>query len=555
MSTSAHTRPDPDTFRPPLVSLVYSAAWAYAAYWLYIWGQRGVGWATFASLVAGGMALGQFLKAGNDQRKLKKYRDRQQKFKQAAASHGTTSFASHEELKQSHLATSSGVFLGAVQDKWHREIDLRYNAEGSGSIISPPGGGKTAACFTPTLLTDPSNYLVNDPTLELYAMTHEARRKLNNDVVVLCPWPEEASAIVGHEVIDTGINFLSSIDYAGNAATVRENVKSRIELLIPERLKIDAKTEFFERDGRNLLEFLLLDDLSEGRIPTLPRIRERLLAGPEVLHEAFLRAMDKSAFAGELALLANGLSGVLSAAPQQFAGSFGTAAQGVELFDGYSSVFRHTSGPGFDPRRFKSGRNVTVYVCFPGERIRTHQRLAAATFSYLFQQICQGARGNGVTALIDEAAELGYCPFIRYMNIGRKFNLRVFCAWQELHGQVQQTFGVEGVRQIMSASDLLWITAIRGHETCELISKTIGMQGLENLSLNEGPLAASLLPDQSLGRGHLSVPLCRPEAIQRLPHDRVLILQGNMKPVLAKKVPYFMRPSFLRAAGPNPYRG
>ena len=349
---------------------------------------------------------------------------------------------------------ASGVFLGSM-GQGRKSFDCRYDGEGSGSIISPPGGGKTSGVFINTLLTDPGTHIVFDPALDIYQTTHEQRERLGNDVFVACPFSSDANAILhpNHQIVDCGIDFFGGIDLKGDPGTIREKIKNRVELFLPDKVKTDAKTRFFERDGRSLLDFLCLDELRHGRRIQLPNIRQRLLSGPAMLNEAFASAMDCSDFAGELALLANGLNGVLIAAPQQFSGGYGCAAQAIELFDGYSSVGSHVAGGGFDPARLKSGKKVTIYVCYPGERVKTHSLIATATMSYLLQQVCQGRTENRVTALIDEAAELGNggdssLPIARYMNIGRKHNLRVFCAWQELEGQVCERYGKEGVKQI-----------------------------------------------------------------------------------------------------------
>ncbi|WP_417847323.1 type IV secretory system conjugative DNA transfer family protein [Thalassoglobus sp.] len=435
------------------------------------------------------------------------------------------------------------------------QVDLRYDGEASGSIISPAGGGKTSCCVITTLLTDGSTMIVHDPSLELFSTTHKHRREcLNNEIVVLCPWEDEANEILGEKlVVDAGIDFYGTIDLKGKPELIRDDVKNRSELILPDSPKIDHKSRYFESDGRIMTDFVTLTLIANGHKPTLPAIREFLMAGPTVLNDLFVRAMDSSAFAGELALLGNYLNGLLTAAPQQFAGGFGCATQAVELFSKASPVGKHVSSGGIGPKRLTKGRNITIYVCYPGERIKTHKRLATATFTYLFQQVCRSVRGNRVTALIDEAAELE-CPFPRFMNIGRKYNLRIFLVYQDLHGQVEAVMGKENVRQIIAASDLLWATSLRG-ETAELFSKMLGMRAADNFSLNDQSRIQQGMPDQSFGRSHQSVPLLRPEEIQQLPKNKALVIHGTGKPVLVNKVPYYTRSDLLSVAGPNPYRG
>lgn len=540
-------------FRPPALTGLYALFWGWLALAAF---NAKYTWSAAGALASGGMMVGQVIRFCDDFEKLRQYRQRLKGFRASAKDHGQSGYASKKQIVESGLISRHGLFLGSTPTGKRTSADLRYDGEGSGVIISPPGGSKTTACLCPTLLSDPGNFIVHDPTLQLYCLTHEHRREtLNNEIVLICPWEEEASEIAGYDVKDSGIRFMSMVDFKNKPTMVREDVKALFELLLPDRFKTDAKTRYFERDGRALLEFLTLDILNLGVEPTLPMIRNRLLSGHEMLREAFADAMESDAFSGELALLANGLHGMMVGSGPQFQGGFGTAAQCIELYDNYSPVARHVTRPGFDPASFNGDRNVTVYVCYPGERIKTHHRMAAATFSFLFQQICKRPGGKPVTALIEEAAELGNWPFIRYMNIGRKFNLRVFTVWQDLFGQLQEIVGPDGLRQFIPACDLMWITSARGYENCDLISKMIGMKAIENLSLNDRVQDTSPMPDLSLGRSHSSVPHLRAEDVQRLPQDQVLVMHGNNHPILATKVPYFRRPEFASAAGHDPYRG
>ena len=174
---------------------------------------------------------------------------------------------------QTDVQIASGIFLGTMSDG-RKTIDLRFDSEGSGSIVSPPGGGKTQV-FCNTLLSDPTTTIVVDPTLELYSMTHLARELLGNDVYVVCPHPDDANEILhpDHQIVDRGINFFGSSDFKGKPERIRENIKNRVELLLPDNVKTDAKTRFFELDGKDLLEFTCLDELNRGRDIILPDIR------------------------------------------------------------------------------------------------------------------------------------------------------------------------------------------------------------------------------------------------------------------------------------------
>lgn len=457
--------------------------------------------------------------------------------------------------KNARGKVEKGIFLGSMSDG-KKTIDLLHDTECSGAIVSPPGGGKSSKVLIPTLLSDPGTFVVFSPALDLYQTTYKRRLELGNDVVVLCPFPDDANEVLhpDHQLNDHGINLFGNIDFKNRPETVREEIKNRIQLLIPDKIKTDDKSRYFQQAGRQMLDFVSLWQLHGGRELTLPDIRIQLLSGFHVLHDACVEAMDSSAFAGELALLGGGLSSILTASPEQFAGGYGYASDAVDLYDGYSSVGRHVTGGGFDPARLKSGKPVTVYVCYPGERVCTHSRMATATITYLLQQVCKGRPGNFVKFLVDEASELEL-PLARFMNQGRKHNLAIFPAFQELEGQIASRYGTEGVKEILSASELLWITSLRGPDTCRTFSDILGSKAVEAPSLNDRPGTSSPMPDQSFGRSYQTVPVMRPDELRQLDRRKAIVIVGNEKPLMVDKVGYFERPDFAAVAGPNPYRG
>lgn len=71
--------------------------------------------------------------------------------------------------------------------------------KGSESNAAPlVGAGKTSNLIIPTSLRDQGNFVVIDPALDLY----ELRPELGNDVVVLCPFLEDAAMV---DACDAGL--------------------------------------------------------------------------------------------------------------------------------------------------------------------------------------------------------------------------------------------------------------------------------------------------------------------------------------------------------------
>lgn len=543
--------PAPAPFRPPILSMAFAACWVFGGLWVQSNPVFGRVISQVGTYSAWAMAIGQVIKALDDQGKNRSYKKRKAKFDKAAKKLAPGGLATVKDTERAGLHAEAGLYLGTIKSGRNKTQTLRFNGEGGGLIISPPGGGKSLM-FTQTLLTDPGTYLVHDPTLEIFACTEKQRRRMGSTPLIITPFAQEASKLLGRPVKDAGLNSLASIDFEADPGTVWNKLKERIALVLPDRVKTDSHSRYFETDARNLLLFVSGDELNKGRELTWPSIRQRVLAGPADLQESFIEALDSEGFAGELSLLANKLNGILAGASPQFTGGYGSACQAVELMD--SSVADHLTGPGFDPLRLTSGSSVTLYVAFPGNKILTHQKMNAAIWMYLFQQVMEHP-GHTVTALLDEAYEIGDCDFIRTMNLARKKNLRIFTAWQDLHGQAQERFGPEGLRQITSAAELLWVTNLRGFETCELLSKMSGSKAVESGNLNDRHDNEAQSPDQTFGRAHQVVPNLRPEEFQQLPSEEAIVMCGNMPPARVNKSPYFLNPELAALAGSNPYRG
>ena len=79
------------------------------------------------------------------------------------------------------------------QKQLRNSFDRRDDGDGSGSIIAPPGAGKTSRIFIPTLLTDPRTQIVFDPAVDIYETTREKPGRSDGDVSVVCPFQDDAN--------------------------------------------------------------------------------------------------------------------------------------------------------------------------------------------------------------------------------------------------------------------------------------------------------------------------------------------------------------------------
>jgi type IV secretory pathway TraG/TraD family ATPase VirD4 len=548
------------SFRHPLLSWGLAAVAIFATVHLLAISKTGNEWTAPAAMLCSVFAIAQFVRACNDYDKLRKHKRKFKLVAQSAKLHGMARFANSKDLKKAKLIgdRNQGIFLGTFKGK-----DLWYDGENSGHLYAPPGAGKTSCCLIPTLLAASArtkkeramatSFLITDPATEIYSVTHQALRNAGYDVVVLSSWAGEISQLTGLDIVDEKLNFYNSFDPTSNPSIIRDESKLRVNLLIPsEKPDTDEKTKFFNRGGRSLIECISLFEYAHGRIPDFVSLHERVMAGEADLQGLLMECMDSHAFGGYLSSLASGLSGIMNGASEQFAGYLGVAMQALEPFDRFSSVGSHVQGSGFDVGRFKGDKPVAVFLMYPGKRTDTHQSMYNAELSFLLEMICADLRERRVTALIDEAAGIGYSPNMatRFLNQGRKYRLRMLLAWQDLSGQAELIYGKAGMKQILAAGDYIWASGIREPESCKSFAEMAGVRAREEVSMND----RMQLFDQNYSLSHRGVPLIR-DVRTELQSDECLISFRNLPIIKAKKVPYFKRRKWSSVAGKNPYAG
>lgn len=547
-------RSGPDTFCPPLFSLAYSGAWSLGARELYYLGQNGWEWGTLGACATGGIAIYQLAKATNDTCRLWYYRRKLRKFRAGKAEHGQSRWTELDEIKDSAiLSDNQGLFLGSFTSGQRSVQDVFYDGPYSISIIAPPGEGKTMGFVVPTCLANPGqNLIVNDPSGEAYSICAPALRHAGYEVVVITPFAQRVSSLINQNVVDVGLDVFSSLLHLNDRYALRSELQKIAKWIIPGRPQMDEKSEFFYRSARMLVVFLAMREIAEGRHPTLPAIRHYLMQGPALLNDLFQEAEHSTAFGGVFAELGLSLGGVLAAAPQQFAGSFGVAEQHLDMFDHASSMGLHTEGSQWDPRTLKDpNKKVAVFVIYPLDMLEAYASALAMTMSYLFDTVAADAQRGRVTAILDEAALLRM-PLADKLDFYRRMGLRVAMIWQDL-AQAEFNHGKTGLRRITGASRLKIGMGLQEPETLEMFSKLCGTKAITKLQLSDRAQASSPMPDLSPSLNHEGVPLLRPEEVRLLPADELLVVGDRLHPLRLKKVPYWTRTQWLKIAGPSPY--
>lgn len=543
-----------ENFRPPLMSLAYCGAWSFATKELYYLGQQGWEWGTLGAFVTGGIAISQLAKAGNDWFKVRAHRRKVKRFRAGQKEHGQSRWATPEDVENSEVySRNQGIFVGAQQTGKRSFRDVFYDGDFSVSLVAPAGEIKTMSIVVPTCLANPGQSLIlNDPTGELLSICGPALRKAGYEVVVITPFAGRVSALIGQDVIDVGLDIFSSLKHLKDRYAIRSELQKIAKWVMPGRPNLDEKSEFFYRSARMLFVFLAMKEIVEGRRPALPAIRYHLMKGLSYLYEVFAEAEGSTAFGGVYEELARSLSGVLAAAPQQFAGGYSLVEQHLDPFDPASSIGLHATGSDWNPRTLKDpAKRVAVFVVYTLEMMETYASALAMTLSYLFDTVAADSQTGRVTAILDEAASVRM-PLADKLDFYRKTGLRILMCWHDM-AQAEFNHGKTGMRRIMGASKLKIGMGLQSPEMLEMFSKLCGTKSITRLQLNDRAMLTSAMPDLSPSLNHESVPLMRPEEVRLMSGDEMLVVGDRLHPLRLLKVPYWTREEWRAIAGPSPY--
>ncbi|WP_433349394.1 type IV secretory system conjugative DNA transfer family protein [Micromonospora sp. CA-111912] len=321
--------------------------------------------------------------------------------------------------------------------------------------VAPTGAGKGRDVIIPNLLTYEGSVVVFDPKGENYDVTHEHRRSvLGNEIVLLDPFGASHSGRdargslnpfdvfdvlrrdddAAEEAEDFG-RVLSDI-LMGGVRSLTDPFWDEMAQLLIAGLTADLMTG--QPDRRNSLHELraqLFDTDLRYRLAVALENRGKHMPPGTRQEFEMLVSMDAD----------KTFSGILATAAQQLAPF--SSQRTVEATD--TTSFRLTDL--VDP-----ARRISIYVVIPPHKLRTHQRLLRAWVGCLLYYVMNSRSMNQsrLLFLIDEAAQLGRFSLLQdAITLLRGYGLRTWTFWQDL-AQLTSLYDVAGETMINNSGVL-----------------------------------------------------------------------------------------------------
>ena len=543
---------------PPVFTWAISAALFYLTFRLWPIGQSGHDAAALGAAAAGVYAVVIGFKGLARWDAWRDYRRVMKTAVTPSKNHGQARFATKRDTKQAGMNKSGGFFLGALDGK-----DIYHHGEGSLWCYAPPGCGKTTCGVIPQLLFkhfDAEGRFVSiqvlDMTGELYAVTSRRMRQLGYDVVAVSPWANKMSRELGIEIHDCGYNPTLPLLNAGEET--KDMAEMLAELLLPGQHTMSESAAYFLSFGRdiNAWGLMVMAQYGDPDRMNLVALRRLLMSPPEKLEELLAQTSQCDAFGGALRQYANKLIQTKINSSEEWSGAINTATKALKIYDDLGPLGKHVSATdGFRFSRMKD-KPTCAYIMMLPEMVTSHGSWLNLTLSTSIEQMGRDRTNKRVLCLYDEYANAGYTPnLLKSLGLYRKQGL-IFSFYSQTSSQIRRLYGDDGLRDFMGMCDVVQAFGVRDPQTLRLLSELAGQNTIKEYSQNLN-LPNHLTGDPNMrfstGATNQGRSLIRPEDIRMMPDDKQLIFYKNLPPIMADKVSYLQRRSWLKYAAPNPY--
>lgn len=452
---------------------------------------------------------------------------------------GTASWASEIDIKSYQAFNESNGILTGKDDKG-RYIYLPLLNK---LTISPQGGGKTTSSTIPVLLSYDGPILVFDVKGELWATTARYRSEvLKRHVVVIDPYQ-----------VTKGKDFIQ-----GKSGDLLNEYKLNPFDWIPEDQRLRDRminafaSSFVIDEGGGATHFdenakILIRGFIDYMMQSLPKESRNL----EMLYHLLSEQQEQAKYTFEQM---SQLTGRAAAASNQI-GRVGADERGSILSTSYrqidwmsdSNIQNTLSESNFDLHDFLKG-NMDIFIVLPEDQVKEHSRLVRMILALVMNAIVQAnpsdLPNNKILFLLEELAQLGYCPGVEQaIEVLRSRGVVIWTVFQSLK-QIEifkkpDLFKGAPIKQVFTNDDtetMQWIQSLGGKET--VVIKTMSTNTGDSRQKMQ-MIGGSISKGESESIHETGTELIPINEIREMPMGKQIIFMHGAKPIYCNKSRYF----------------
>ncbi len=464
--------------------------------------------------------------------------------------HGDARFATRQEIERAGLFADEGIVLGRMGGLG--PFGGRYLILGGqlgASLTAQPRAGKGVSVVVPTLLSWSESVVCTDIKKENWSLTAGFRHSIGHEVFLFDPLSRDGRTA-----------RWNPLDYVSPEPGQRiSDLQLIANMFIPDPPGADP---FWSAGGRTLfLGIALYLFATPSRPRTIGEILKQGMASDEEGFSHHWKRVIEGRQKGRNPLpevCVRALSDVIDLAPQ-------TASSIRRTFTGKLELWLNpvldaaTAASDFDLRELRK-RPMSVYL---GVMPKDLDRLTPL-MSLFFQQAIalqtdelpehNPTLRHQVLMLLDEFPALGRLPILsKSAGFLPGYNVRTLMIMQS-QSQLRDVYGMEQAKTLLKTIAARVHFAPKDMEDADEISKELGNTTVKVRTVSRPAFG---LFDRGRRQGNVSVseqkrPLMLPQEVKEMGAHRQIIFAENVRPILCRKIRYYLIPVFLRRMRPAP---
>ena len=443
--------------------------------------------------------------------------------------HGSARWPVVDEVERWMAKNTAAKVSGAVVEMGEmtdgtRSVPLSWKTDKHVLIVASAGSGKGTGLIIPNLLSYEGSVFVLDPKGENARATVRRRNEFG-PVHCLDPW-----GLTGRP--QSRFNPLARLCLEENASEVATEAASLASALVLP--SAGDNNRYFTDSARQLLEALIayvVCDPQQRERADLPLVR-RLLTREL---RPTLEKMQEAPF-GPDTIRSNAGRMMLIGDNKEFGAIVSSAITETAFLDDPRLKDSLACSPvgQIDFSEWLSGKTMSVYLCLPAPYFKTFNRWLRLIVTAALDEMMRRHKPptKPVMFMLDELATLGRMDQVENaVGLARGYGVQIWSIFQDI-GQIRGAYqdkwssfvGNAGLRLFFGTQD---------YETAKVVSDMIGDE--------------TVLIKRSNGNGgvdykHHGRRLLMPDEVMRVRTESMIVLIPGMKPVAARRVPYYQNP-------------